>query len=44
MRSRDVLTVFAKVTVLLALASAVWFATQWFLMWLIGYLDVPPGP
>ena len=44
MRLRDVKAVFGKAMVLLTLASAIWFAMDLFLTWLIGYLDVPPGP
>lgn len=44
MRLRDAVTVFAKVMVILSLVCAVWFATEWFLMWVIDYLGRPPGP
>lgn len=43
MRMRDALTVFAKVTVILALVCAVWFGTEWILMWVIDYLGRPEG-
>ena len=44
MRMRDAMTVFAKVMVILVLVCAVWFATEWLLMWVIDYFGRQQGP